>query len=147
MKPAGRAAVYALTGWGVDFAFNRLGALLHGRPLLENRTSPLMLPVYALIQPLYEPAHGLLRDRLRWPWRGAVYGAGFITVEYASGRLLRRVRGEAPWDYSHARRQLHGLTRFDYFPLWAAAGLMIERLHDLLTAGPWVRTRRLERPL
>jgi hypothetical protein len=106
-----------------------------------------MLPIYALIQPLFEPVHEAMRGRVPLLGRGLIYGAGFHAVEYASGWLIRRSLGRAPWDYSGARWQLNGLIRFDYFPLWAAAGLMIERLHDLLTAGPWVRTRRLERPL
>jgi len=126
-----RAVVYAVVGTGTDLAFNRLSALVQGKPVLELHTSPWMLPIYALVQPLYEPAHDLLRGR-RWPVRAAVYGAGFSAVEYASGRLLRRLRGAAPWDYSHARFQVHGLTRFDYFPLWALAGLALERLHDRL---------------
>ena len=39
----------------------------------------------------------------------------------------------APWDYSHARRHLHGLIRLDYLPLWAGAGLALEPVHDRLT--------------
>jgi hypothetical protein len=126
-----RMAVYALLGWGVDFAYNQALAPLRGEPVLEVRTSPWMLPLYGLIQPLFEPAHDALRGRSRL-LRGAVYGAGFLGVEYASGRLLRRLRGQAPWDYSHVRFQLHGLTRFDYFPLWALAGLALEHVHDRL---------------
>lgn len=55
-----------------------------------------MLPLYALIQPLFEPMHDALRDRVPLIVRGAVYGAGFMCMEYAGGRLLRRFRGEAP---------------------------------------------------
>lgn len=127
-----RMAAYAFLGWSADFAFNRALAPLRGQPLLEIETSPWMLPLYALIQPLFEPAHDVLRGR-PWALRGAVYGAGFIGVEYATGRLLRHLLGEAPWDYSHVRFQLHGVTRFDYFPLWALAGLALERVHDRLT--------------
>jgi hypothetical protein len=125
-----RAALYGALGWSTDFAFNQLLSTGRGQPL-ENRTSPWMLPLYALIQPLYEPVHDALRGRV-WPLRAAAYGAGFIAVEYASGRVLRRLSGASPWDYSHARLQLHGLTRFDYFPLWGAYGLGLERLHDLI---------------
>ena len=60
-------------------------------------------------------------------------GAGILAVEYASGRLLRRVVGRAPWDYGDARLAVDGLVRLDYLPLWAAFGLGLERLHDLLT--------------
>lgn len=126
-----RAAVYAVVGYATDTAFNRALAPLRGERLLELHTSPWMLPLYALVQPLFEPVHDRLRGR-PWPVRAATYGVGFIAVEYASGRVLRRLRGEAPWDYSHARFQLHGVTRFDYLPLWALAGLALERLHDRL---------------
>jgi hypothetical protein len=127
-----RAAFYAALGWSTDFAFNQLLARRRGQRVLELRTSAWNLPLYALIQPLYEPLHDALRGRAM-PLRAVAYGAGFIVVEYASGRVLRRACGVAPWDYSHARLQLHGLTRFDYFPLWGAYGLALERVHDRLT--------------
>jgi uncharacterized membrane protein len=129
VRPVGRAAVYAITGWSADFTFNRVSAAVRGERLFAIHTSPWMLPVYALIQPLYEPAHDRLRAR-PLALRGVVYGAGFIAAEYASGRILRRLRGEAPWDYSHARFQVHGVTRLDYFPVWALAGIALERLHN-----------------
>ncbi len=131
MERLKRAAAYAVVGFAAESAFNGALARFRGERVLRLRTSPWMLPVYALVQPLFEPAHERLRGR-PWPVRAAAYGAGFIGVEYASGRALRRLRGEAPWDYSHARFQVHGLTRFDYVPLWALAGLGLERLHDRL---------------
>ena len=91
-----------------------------------------MLPIYALIQPLYEPLHDALRERVPAPVRAATYGVGIMTVEYASGRVLRAARGEAPWDYSYARRHIDGLVRPDYFPMWALEGLALESLHDAL---------------
>jgi uncharacterized membrane protein len=104
-----------------------------------------MLPIYGLIQPLFEPVHATIRGRLPVALRALIYGCGFHTVEYLSGRIIRRFLGQAPWDYSGARWQLDGLVRFDYFPLWAAAGLMLERLHVSLTGKPQVRRRRPER--
>lgn len=59
-----------------------------------------------------------------------------MSVEYATGSLLRRLIGEAPWDYSDAAMQVDGLVRLDYLPLWAAAGLAAERLHDALQGRP-----------
>jgi hypothetical protein len=91
-----------------------------------------MFPVYGLIQPLFEPTHDALRGRLRAPARAAVYAVGFLAVEYASGRAFRRVLGEAPWDYSHARWNVHGLIRADYGVAWAVAGLALERVDDVL---------------
>jgi hypothetical protein len=90
-----------------------------------------MLPIYALIQPLFERAHDQLRDRPLL-MRAGTYGIGFLAVEYGAGALLRELRGRAPWDYSDAPRHVNGLIRPDYFVLWAAAGLALELLHDRL---------------
>jgi uncharacterized membrane protein len=128
-----RFAVYGLVGWGFDIAYTTLHDAARGRPL-RFRSSPWNVPVYGLAQPLFEPVHDRLRDR-PWPVRAGVYGVGILAVEYASGWVLRRVRGRAPWDYTDARWHVHGLIRPDYFPLWAAVGLAAERLHDALTAG------------
>jgi hypothetical protein len=74
------------------------------------------------------------------PQRAAMYGAGILAVEYASGWLLRRLVGYVPWDYSRARFAINGLVRLDYLPAWAAYGLGLERLHDLLVGPPCVET-------
>ena len=113
MNPLARAALYGALGWSTDFAIQPAPRAEAGQRVLELRTSARNLPLYALIQPLYEPVHDALRRR-RWPVRAVGYGTGFIVVEYAGGLVLRRGLGEAPWDYSHARFQLHGLTRLDY---------------------------------
>ncbi|HXY17625.1 MAG TPA: hypothetical protein VEH79_05610 [Gaiellaceae bacterium] len=125
MTRGARALSYGVAGLLGELAFTAI----RGRP----STSAWMLPVYALAAPLFEPLHDRLRSSspLR---RACAYAAGFSAVEYASGRALRRVRGAAPWDYSRARLQLDGLVRADYLPVWAAAGLALERLHDALAA-------------
>ena len=65
--------------------------------------------------------------------RASVYGLGILGVEYASGRLLRRLLGSAPWEYGEARLGIGGgLVRLDYLPLWGTFGLGLERLHELL---------------
>jgi hypothetical protein len=118
-----RAVVYGVAGLATELGFTGL----RGAP----QTSLWLLPVYALAAPLFEPIHDRLRDRpLRV--RALVYGVGFPAVEYASGRLLRRLRGDAPWDYSHARLHYDGLVRPDYVRLWALYGLALERVHDRL---------------
>jgi uncharacterized membrane protein len=114
--------------------FTAIVGFVRGRDRrLTGQTSLWMFPIYGLIQPLYEPLHDALRERLAAPGRGLVYSLGFLAVEYVSGRVLRAVVGEASWDYSRARYHLHGLIRLDYLPLWAGAGLALERLHDRLT--------------
>jgi hypothetical protein len=120
---ARRALVYAAAGVLGELAFTGV----RGRPA----SSAWKLPVYALVAPLFEPLHDRLRPR-RTRERAAVYAAGFSLGEYGCGRVLRRVRGAAPWDYSHAHLQLDGLVRAGYLPVWAFAGLAFERLHDAL---------------
>jgi hypothetical protein len=135
LTPLQRALLYGLAGCFGELVFTACTSLLRtGR--LRPRTSPVMLPIYALIQPLFEPVHQAMRGRVPLWGRALVYGGGFHAVEYVTGRILRRLLGRAPWDYSAARWQLDGLIRFDYFPLWAAAGLGLERLHGVLTALP-----------
>jgi uncharacterized membrane protein len=125
-----RAGIYSVVGYVSECAFSAAHDFVRGKPVAW-RTSPWMLPIYGLIQPLFERAHNRLRDT-HPAARGAVYGAGFLAVEYATGLGLRKLRGRAPWDYSYARRHVHGLIRPGYFFLWAAAGLALEALHDRL---------------
>lgn len=128
MSAPARFATYAALGWLSELAWLR--TLERHRP--RRWPGAWMLPVYGLSQPLYEPVHDALRGR-PVAQRAAAYCAGFFAVEYASGRLLRATVG-APWDYSHARLNLHGLIRASYVPVWAAAGLALEPLHDALVA-------------
>lgn len=131
LPPAARLAVYAGAGFVFEVAFSALHDLGRGRRV-RLRTSPWMLTVYALLLPLYEPVHDRLRGHAV-PVRATVYGLGFLAVEYASGRTFRRALGEAPWDYTYAKRHVDGLIRPEYFFLWALAGLLCERLHDEVT--------------
>jgi hypothetical protein len=141
----GRVFAYASLGWGVDACFTALNSLRRtGSP---RRSSLWNLPVYALAQPLFEPAHDALRRRAPAPVRGIAYGVGILGVEYGAGRLLRSALGAAPWDYSYARGNLDGLVRPDFLLLWSLYGLGLERVHDALTrpAGPSPGDRRAPR--
>lgn len=134
MRRDHRFALYGVLGWCAEVAFTAIVGFARERDRrLTGRTSLWMFPIYGLVQPLFEPSHDALRGRLPALGRGLVYGLGFLGVEYVSGRVLRGVVGDAPWDYSHAPHHLHGLIRVDYLPLWAGAGLGLERLHDRLT--------------
>lgn len=127
-------AIYAAVGFVTEVGFSAVHDLTR-RKEIEIRTSPWMLPIYALIQPLYEPLHDKMRDSVPAPIRGGLYALGFMAVEYASGRTLQTIRGQAPWDYTYATRHIDGLVRPDYFPLWAMGGLALERVHDILVDG------------
>ena len=125
-RPGVRFLVYGLAGWTLDSLF----VWAHtGRP---RPSSLLNVPVYGLAQPLFEPVHNRIRRR-PLVLRAAVYGSGALGIEYASGRLFRRLLGRVPWDYHGARFGIDGIVRLDYLPLWALYGLALERLHDLLT--------------
>jgi hypothetical protein len=128
-----RFALYGLIGLGAELGWTGL----RGRP----QTSLWMFPVYGLAAPLFEPLHERLRGRTVGS-RALTYGLGITAAEYASGRVLRRVRGTAPWDYSHARLQYDGLIRASYVPVWALFGLGLERLHDRLSRAPAGSARR-----
>ena len=131
MRPLARLPVYVTAGFAFEVAFSALHDLRRGRAV-RLRTSPWMLGIYALLLPLYEPVHDGLRAR-SLPLRATVYGLGFLAVEYASGTVFKGLLGDAPWDYTYAKRHVNGLIRPDYFFLWALAGLLAERLHDELT--------------
>ena len=106
----GRFAAYGLIGWCGEVAFTGVHDFVRTRDRrLPSRSSLWMFPIYGLLAPLYEPLHDATRDRLPAPVRAALYGGGFLAVEYATGRLLRRLLGRAPWDYSYARRHVDGL--------------------------------------
>ncbi len=130
--PVQRFVAYGLLGCAAELVFTGLKSVLNHRdPGLSPHTSPWMFPIYGLMQPLYEPTHDRLRP-LPTLVRAAAYGVGFHAVEYLSGLTLRRLIGKAPWDYSRARLNVSGLTRLDYFPLWAGFGLAMEKVHDRL---------------
>lgn len=130
-RRSGRFLLYGALGWCTEVIFSGIHDFARTRdPRLHSRTSLWMFPIYGSMAPLFEPLHDALRDRLPAPARAAVYGLGFMGVEYASGSALRSLVGKAPWDYSYAPRHINGLVRPDYLPLWAAAGLAMERVHD-----------------
>ena len=95
---------------------------------LQGHTYLWMLPLYGLAAVLFDPVHRRVAQH-HAAARGAAYATAFIGVEYASGALLRRFTGVCPWDYTgRSRFVVDGVTRLDYAPLWAVAGLGVERL-------------------
>ncbi len=133
----GRALAYGVAGCVMESSFSSLVASVEAkRPDPRGPSTPWMLPIYALAQPLFEPVHAAVRARPMWQ-RGAVYAAGIFAVEAATGEALRRMTGRCPWDYSgRSRFAVGGVIRLDYAPLWAVAGLAAERLHDAMVGEP-----------
>ncbi len=130
-----RFILYGLGGWGGEIIWTALTGKLLGRQRdwkLAGTTSLWMFPIYGLIAPLYEPVHDALRSR-PWPLRAVTYMAGFFSLEYTSGWLLKRLTGTCPWDYTqYSRWHVHGFIRLDYAPVWALVGLGLEPVHDFL---------------
>ena len=50
-----------------------------------------------------------------------------FTTEYITGIWLTR-RNLCPWNYSHARWNVHGVIRLDYAPGWFLLGLLYENM-------------------
>jgi uncharacterized membrane protein len=128
----GRFAVYGGLGWCFEILMTGIHDYMRNRdPRLPSRSSVWMFPIYGLLQPMYEPLHDALRDK-PIAVRAGAYGVGIMALEYATGKALRRLVGEAPWDYTYAKVHIDGLVRPAYFPLWAGLGLGMERVHDTL---------------
>lgn len=138
MTRARRFLAYGAAGVLFEVLFTGLkGPLRDHDKRLASHTYLWMFPIYGLGGALFEPAHDALRRRPWWR-RGLAYTAGCYAVEAASGEAIRRATGEVPWDYARPRGtrpvpvHWRGLVRPAYAPVWFAAGLAAERLHDRL---------------
>jgi hypothetical protein len=135
-----RSVAYAVVGVAAEVAFTGArDSALRRDWSLQGRSYLWMFAIYGLSAYLFEPVHDAVRHRSFWQ-RAVVYSAGIMGVEYLAGTALHRSVGVVPWDYSgHGRFVVPGgATRLDYAPLWAVAGLGLERLHDamgLVTVG------------
>jgi uncharacterized membrane protein len=137
LRRSERAFAYGLLGWSTEVVFTAVQNLLHRRTRdarLQGHTYLWMAPIYGLCALLYEPFHDLVRDRPLGQ-RAAAYAAAIMTVEYGAGRSIQRIAGVIPWDYTgRSPLAIHGATRLDYAPLWAAAGVALEHVDDALRA-------------
>lgn len=128
-----RAAAYGLLGWATEVVFTAIDGFARGETRdarLRGHSYLWMGPIYGLCAFLYEPVHDQLRERPA-SQRAVAYAAGILVIEYATGRLIGRATGVIPWDYTgRGRLVIHGATRLDYAPLWAAAGMALERVDD-----------------
>lgn len=127
-----RFVLYGLGGWCGEVLFTALTTSLPRRDWrLQGVTYLWMFPIYGLLAPLYEPAHDLIRTA-PWPARAVVWALGFTAVEWLSGWLIAQLTGRCPWDYSQRRWAINPYVRWDYLPVWAAVGLLLEPVHDFL---------------
>jgi len=127
-----RFIIYGLAGWCMEIIWTGIGSFLDGDIYLNARTYIWMFPIYGLAI-LFEPIH----DRIRaWPViiRGGVYTLLIFIIEYLAGWTLQNIIGVCPWDYGDSTFSIDGFIRLDYAPAWFAAGLIFERIHDLLNS-------------
>lgn len=125
-----RFVIYGLLGWNMEVFWTGLMSGLSGNPRLAAHTYLWMFPIYGLAV-LLEPLHEKIRC-LRWYLRGMIWMLIIWAVEFTTGGLLRMLVGTSPWIYREGW-QIYGLIRLDMAPLWFAAGLLFERIHDRLT--------------
>jgi hypothetical protein len=92
-----------------------------------------MFPIYGSIAIFYEPVHDLIRG-IPWGGRAVIWALGFTAVELVSGWLIARLSGRCPWDYVVAGKRfaINPYIRWDFFPVWAVVGLVLEPVHDFL---------------
>jgi Putative ABC-transporter type IV len=146
LSRAERALVYGTLGWAAEISFTAVRESMKPATRswrLQGQSYLWMLPIYGLSAYLFEPLHDAIRERPPWQ-RSAAYAAGIMAVEYATGTALRRGVGVVPWDYSGRSRWAlpGGAVRLDYAPVWAGAGLLLERVHDGLRTVALQRSRR-----
>ncbi|MFD3158539.1 hypothetical protein ACFIJ5_17060 [Haloimpatiens sp. FM7330] len=125
-----RFIIYGLAGWCVEIFWTGLGSLLKGDITLHGWTYIWMFPIYGLLI-FAEPIHDKIRE---WPaiFRGGVYALLILTTEFVTGTLLCSILGSCPWIYEDTPYTINGIIRLDYAPFWFIAGLLFEKLHDIL---------------
>jgi uncharacterized membrane protein len=129
-----RFCIYGLLGWCFEVVWSAVTEKAWGKQRdwrLAGHTYLWMFPIYGLLAPLGEPIHNFLRSH-SWLLRGFVYLVGIWTVEYVSGRLIKKLTGKCPWDYSDFPGNFQGIVTLEYAPVWFVFGLAFERVHDLL---------------
>lgn len=117
-----------LTGWCIEVAFTSAGAALSKDKKMMGKTSAWMFPIYGMAAGI-----GVIAPKIaHWPalCRGMLYGGAIMSMEYVTGSLLTRMDA-CPWSYDGCKYAIKGLVRLDYLPLWAATGLLYEKLLSL----------------
>ncbi|MFW6026253.1 MAG: putative ABC transporter permease [Candidatus Woesearchaeota archaeon] len=125
-----RFFIYGLIGWCLEIFWTGLGSFLNGDVNLRGWTYLWMFPIYGMAIFL-EPIYNYIKD---WPFilRGGVYTLAIFFIEYTAGWFLHNYIGECPWDYSGIRYSVNGFIRLDYAPVWFIAGLIFEKIYNLL---------------
>lgn len=97
---------------------------------LKGHSFVWMLPIYGVGLLVFEQVHDLLRAE-PWLLRGVVYVAMLYAIELAASLALVRLTGRHVWRWIGAGA-LGGHVHLAMAPLWLAAALALEPLHDAL---------------
>jgi len=89
-----------------------------------------MFPIYGIAGIAF-PAIMPYISRLPFILRMCIYGIGILVIEFITGWLLDIFTGRCPWEYTSGWH-LMGYIRFDYFPLWALFGGLVEKIITFL---------------
>lgn len=117
--------ICGLTGWCIEVAFTSVGSALNKDKKLTGKSSAWMFPIYGMAAGI-----GVVAPKIsHWPiaCRGLLYGTSIMGAEYLTGSILTKIDA-CPWDYKDAKYSVNGLVRLDFFPLWAIAGLLYEKI-------------------
>ncbi|MGR6836827.1 putative ABC transporter permease [Syntrophomonas erecta] len=126
-----RFIIYGMAGWITEVVFTGMGSLVMGAVNLAAYTYLWMFPIYGM-GVLLEPIHDHIRS-ISWIVRGFIWVGVIFTIEYLAGWILQVTIGTCPWDYSgRTIYSVDGFIRLDFIPVWFAAGLIFEQLHDFL---------------
>jgi hypothetical protein len=101
---------------------------------LKGHSFVWMLPIYGLGLAAFEVVHDLLRGE-PWMVRGLAYVGALYAIELAASLLLVRWTGAHVWRWV-GRGAVGGHVHLAMAPLWFAAALALEPLHDLLVRMP-----------
>ena len=120
-----RFVLCGILGWCMEIVFTSARCLVTKDSRLMGHTSLWLFPIYGLAGCIY-PLSRVLKHFPVW-LRGALYSGCILSVEYASGMILKHFSC-CPWNYEGAKYNINGVIRLDYAPFWAAAGLIFEKI-------------------
>jgi len=126
-----RFVVYGLLGWCLEIFWTGLNSLLKGDIKLIGFSSIWMFLIYGLAAIFLETIHNKIRKSPLIE-RGIIYTLIIFFIEFTTGWILNFTMKACPWDYGSGPLAINGLIRLDFVPVWFAAGLLFEKIHDTL---------------
>lgn len=114
-----------IIGWCIEILYTSLMSFRRRDMTLVGHTSIWMFPIYGSAF-LIRPVSHMLKGRVFW-LRGIFYAFWIYLVEFISGCILMK-KNACPWNYHHARWQIHDVIRLDFAPFWFLIGLLYESI-------------------